>query len=210
MKRLIVKIGLKSKTDNDLLVFAQTIEARMTGNVNYPNATALIADAVTKTNAFLASLTSAATNAVGTVAAKNSARVALEQAMFLLASYVEDHCGNDLAKLQSSGFDARKSPTTHLTITLGSPVDMVLTQQKGGALNLKFKKGENSVALEARTRKATETEWDDSFFCTGTECILAGFTAGEQYEVQTRAIGRSQKKETSETTSWKSEMFWAI
>jgi hypothetical protein len=210
MKRLIAKLAFNSRSDSDALVFGQQLVARMTGNTNFPNSVALVTSLGVAADAFATALQNVSTGTVGTTAAKNAARADLFKAITLLASHVEDNSGTDLAKFQSSGFEARKAPVQHQTVTLGLPVDLMLTQQRGGNLHLKFKKAENSVALEMRHRAVGDDVWSDSCFTSGSECTLTGFVAGTQYEVQTRAIGKSKAKDVSETTSWATEMFWAI
>ena len=210
MKRLRVKLGVSAKSDSVLLVFARQIGARMTGNIHYPNATALVSSVDVHTTAFETALKAVSTNTLGTTASKNAARADLEGALILLASHVEDHCNSDLSILQSSGFEARKDAVQHQTTQLGAVMDLVLTQQKGGVLNIKFKKAENSLALELRTRKVGDVVWNDSVFCSNTESLVTGFAAGVQYEVQTRAFAKSRKDSVAETTNWVTEMFWAI
>ena len=210
MKRLIAKLAFNAKSDSEALLFARQVVARMTGNTNFPNATALVTVLTTKADLFDATLQEVSTGTVGTTAAKNAARNVVQQALVLVASHVEDNSGTDLAKFQSSGFEVRKAPVQHQTTVLGQPVDMVFTQQRGGDLHFKFKKAENSVALEMRHRAIGDDAWSDSSFTSGSECTLTGFAAGTQYEVQTRAIGKSKSKDLSETTQWNTEVFWAI
>jgi hypothetical protein len=210
MKRLIAKLAFNSRSDSDALVFGQQLVARMTGNTSFPNSVALVTSLGAAADAFATALQNVSTGTVGTAAAKNAARADILKAITLLASHVEDNSGTDLAKFQSSGFDARKAPVQHQTVALGLPVDLMLTQQRGGNLVIKFKKAENSVALEMRHRATGDDIWSDSLFTSSNECTLTGFVAGTQYEVQTRAIGKSKSKDLSETTSWDTETFWAI
>jgi hypothetical protein len=209
MKRLKVAVSLGKKTDNDLLVFARHVAKSTTTSGNYPNATLLVDKVVTQTDAYENALQAAQRGGESTVAEKNNRRKSLEDAIILLASHVEDNCGGDLAKLQSSGFTAKKDGSASAA-PLGELNDFDIKQEKGGIFRGKFKRATNSVSTAVRYREVGEEAWSETFYFSGSVFILEEMTPGTEYEVQLQAVGKNNKGYASPTTPWITDTAWAI
>ena len=105
MKKVI--INFRSKTDAQLLTFAQQILQRMTGNDKFlnpdPALTVLEAAVLDFTNKL-----SAMDGNQEHTEQKDQSRAALEKVLRMLGNYVNDHSNDDVAVKLSSGFELSK------------------------------------------------------------------------------------------------------
>ena len=106
--RLQVTLAFTRLPDADLLTKANQVMANMTNNPNFPTPSPALTEVQPLLTAFQTALAAAGDGGKVKTAAKNDAREALVEPLRNLAIYVQQNCGNDLTKLLSSGFEARK------------------------------------------------------------------------------------------------------
>jgi hypothetical protein len=204
-----ISLGLPSRTDPVFLVFLHHIAQSMTGNTGFPNATAILTRLIAATSVYSTAIDTAQRGGQGTLEARKKARATCEKEIKLLASHVEDNSIDDLQKLQTSGFEVRKQGSNQ-PATLGVISNFQLRQIRGGIVIGKFKRAPNSTITEIRFRIVGDIEWSANLFCSSSDFEIIALKPATEYEVNIRAIGKSQKRSTADTTAWITETVIAI
>ena len=106
-----VSLSFARATDGNLVIFGDSVIAKMTGNAEYPSPTPSLASVQTSLTALQNALADAKDGGPAKTAAKNAAREVLLNKLRSLALYVQQECGDDLVALLSSGFEANKALT---------------------------------------------------------------------------------------------------
>jgi hypothetical protein len=176
--------------------------AKMTGNAEYPTPTPTLASVQMALTAFQNALAEAKDGGTAKTAAKNAAREVLVGRVRSLALYVQQTCGDDLAVLLSSGFEAVKSPTP--AGVLPAPDGVTLTQGTlSGSLDLRGRPVPNAGSYEAQktTSIANPNSWEPVGQFTAARMSLDGLTPGTTYWARLRAIGSAGPGAWSEPVS---------
>lgn len=123
------------------------------------------------------------------VSLKNQQREVVAAMARQLASYVESVAGTDLAKLQSSGFDARS--TNRASYQLAQPVIVRVECPVSTLTRLKVPPVTNARALEVRVHNGTEEWFHFGGFKSSRDILIPNRVPGQTYTFQVRAIGGS-------------------
>lgn len=196
MSKIKVKLALNSKSDSDLLTFAEAHVKAMTGNANFTT----LLPAVT---AFEASLT-AYREALGdfntkqqaakqATTVKDTARLALESVLTQRGNYVEltaASAADPQAVIESSGFSVRSAKTppvlpsqvVNLSITAGD---------NAGELDLQWDPvdGASSYNVQTSPDPITATSWVVQSDVTKSKAIITGLASGTKMWARVRAVG---------------------
>ncbi|MEI7731146.1 MAG: fibronectin type III domain-containing protein [Verrucomicrobiota bacterium] len=128
---------------------------------------------------------------------KNNKRAILVTLLRKLAGHVQEHCGDDLALLLSSGFEAVSghSPSTPLP----KPADVRVENGNSGQLKIRVKAIANARCYEVRyaviAAGGTLGPWQmGGLFTSSRDILLDGLTPGTNYSIQVRAVGGSTRK----------------
>jgi len=196
MKKIKVKLLLSSKTDSDLLTFAQAHETAMTGNANFttplPAATAFTTVRAAYATALGAFNTAQAAAKLATQN-KETTRAALETALTGRGNYVEltaNTAADPVAVIESAGFNPRASKTP-----AGIPAQVmnlsVTAGDHDGELNAQWDAVPGARTYEVQTSPDpfTATSWSKTKSVTKSMAVLASFTSGARIWVRVRAIG---------------------
>lgn len=113
MNKRYVKIGLQGLNPADVIIKAQTIVTKMTGNLNYPVPKPPLVDVQAAIDLLTVRQQAVEANGGGTelVALRDLALDALIDIITLLGSYVQTESEGDEEKIISSGFDMKALPT---------------------------------------------------------------------------------------------------
>jgi hypothetical protein len=195
MKKFKVKLDLRSKSDTDVLTFAQSHETAMTGNANFttplPAVTAFTAVRATYATALGVFNTAQAAAKLATQN-KDTARAALETVLTARGNYVEltaNAAADPVAVIESANFSSRAGKTpagvpaevTNLAVTAGD---------HDGELNAQWDPITGAKTYEVQTSPDpfTATSWSKTKSVTKSSAVLTGFTSGARIWVRVRAI----------------------
>ena len=160
--KAIVIVGFKRLTDDGLRTKASHIVTCMTGNTNFPDATALVTAAETADNEFGTALDAAKDGGRTQTAIKNKKRLALEKALKALGLHVQMNCKDDVSILLSSGFDAKKDKQP--AAAPGVPANfMVQAGKTSGTIVLSVnpdKEARVYIFQYAAAPVSSETKWE--------------------------------------------------
>lgn len=195
------KLDLKSKTDSELLGYAQAHITAMTGNANFatpdPDATAFAASVAAFETALNTS-DAAQQTAKEKVALKDAERVLMEQALGQRGNYVENASGGDEAKILSAGFSVR-APAGPPTIP-PVPADLGITMgDHSGEIDLHWtpSKGAKSYIIECAPYD-TPRVWQQVKIATRSSYTVTGLTPGATYAFRVKAIGSAGDSDWSD------------
>ncbi len=175
---------------------AGTVITGLTGNSAFPAPTVDIKAVQDAANGLKAALAAQILGGTAATAEKNKRKEALIVLLRKVKHYVEDNCGDDLAVLLSSGFQAAASTRTRsplaspsiLSIDFGNSTELVL-----GVTPIANARcyDVRSAALGAGN---VPGPWQDAGAFTSSRSItIAGLVPGTTYVFQVRAVGGSTR-----------------
>jgi len=196
MPKVKVKLALSSKSDADLLTFAQAHVTAITGNANFatplPSAANFTA-ALTPYQTALGNFNTAQAAAKLATTNKDTARAALENVLTARGNYVEltaSSAADPAAVVESAGFSTRSpktpagvpDPVTNLSITAGD---------NAGELDLQWDpaNGAKTYDVELNPDPMTATSWIPQSSVTKSKAVVLGLTSGAKMWTRVRAVG---------------------
>ena len=196
MAKIKVKLNLDTKSDANLLTFAQQHQTAMTGNANFttplPSAANFTA-ALTPYQTALANFNSAQAAAKLATTVKDTARAALETMLTARGNYVEltaSSAVDPVAVVESAAFGVKSSggATTvpdmvaNLSITSGD---------NAGELDLQWDpaKGAKTYDIELSPDPVTATSWVAQPSVSKSKAVVLGLTSGAKMWTRVRAVG---------------------
>jgi hypothetical protein len=202
---MIVKaaIGtLKSMSDPELVVTAQTVVTSTTGNPNFAQPMPPLATISTALGAFSVALADAANGGTELTAIKNAKRNELVSLLTQLAAYITLTADGDMAKMLSSGFPYQKpvrnkigklaiSGTPYLTqgTNSGELIATIPPVRGSGSYNW-------SLALASAPDKPLQTAQT-----LGGRATFVGLTPGEEYSLTVNAVGAAGTSDWSDAST---------
>jgi hypothetical protein len=196
MSKIKVKLDLRSKTDNDLLPFAQAHETAMTGNANFTTPLPPAANFTSARAAYAAALGAFNTaQAAAKLATQNkdTARAALEAVLTARGNYVEltaNAAADPVAVIESAGFSSRAAktpasvpdPVGNLSLTAGD---------NAGELDLQWDpaNGAKTYDVQISPDPITATSWLAQPSVTKSKAVILGLTSGAKMWVRVRGVG---------------------
>jgi hypothetical protein len=196
MAKIKVKLALSTKSDADLLTFAQAHVTAMTGNANFttplPSAANFTA-ALTPYQTALAAFNTAQAAAKLATTNKDTARLALENVLTARGNYVEltaSTAADPTAVIESAAFSTRSAKTpagvpamvANLSITAGD---------NAGELDLQWDpvSGAKTYDIELSPDPITPTSWTAKPSVTKSKAVILGLTSGAKMWARVRAVG---------------------
>lgn len=197
-----IKLNLARLSVPQLLVFAQEVNSKMTGNAWFmtPNPTlAALTSSYSAANIAATAAEAAQQTAMQKIIERDNLVLALENLLTQLAAYVENASGGDTAKILSSGFAVRST---------GGPVGQLPAPE-----NMRAEAGSdagqllatwdrvsraNSYELATCTDPVNENGWAHRGSVTRTKFQITGAPSGARCWVRVRAIGSAGPSEWSE------------
>src|SRR2546425_1081637 len=150
-KHIRVLLTFPRQSDHQIVEIAGAVITGMTGNKNYPNPPADLADVQAALTAFTAALAAQPSGGVHATANKNKKRRELVALLRKLASYVQGNCNDEITTLLSSGFQAVS--TARAQSPLPKPVIPLVDNGHSGQLRVDAKKVANARTYDVE--KAT-------------------------------------------------------
>ena len=182
--------------DNDLVVFAQGIESKMTNNPDFTKPTPALAVIQTAINEYSAAIAKAHDGTKQDTAVKNDKKKILAELLAKLAAYVNGVANGDIAKLDGSGIPLTKLPATvgilpapeNFTVTTGDISGVAYLEMK------KVPKAKGYVALYAKSpAPADRKDWQSLLF-TKTKDTVTGLESGKKYLFMVAAASTESSK----------------
>ena len=194
MAQLRVYLGFTNAPDHTLEETTGGILDNLYGNPAFPTPPVTQPALQAGLAAFTAAIAAQAQGGTAATAAKSNQRAALVDLLRQLAGYVQEKCGNNLATLLSSGFDAVS--TNRASVALPRPAILSLDNGNSGQLLAKVTPIANAKCYEVRhaavAAGGAPGPWQSGGLFTNSRSMpLNGLTPGTNYTVQVRAIGGS-------------------
>ena len=194
MSQLRVLLGFTNAPDHSVEETTGSVNDNLYGNPAYPSPPVAQAALQSALGDFDAAIAAQAQGGTAATADKNNKRDALVALLRQLAGYVQENCGNDLAKLLSSGFEAVS--TSRAQSPLDPPVIRALDNGNSGQLLVRVGPVQNAKCYEVRYAApgggGVPGPWQSGGLFTNSRSMpLNGLTPGTNYTVQVRAVGGS-------------------
>ena len=194
MSQLRVHLGFSNAPDHTIEETAGEVLQHLYGNVAFPSPPVPTATLQTALTAFTTAIAAQAAGGPPATANKNNKRDALIALLRQLAGYVQQNCGNNMATLLSSGFDAVS--TNRASVPLDAPHILSIDNGNSGQLLVKVTPIANAKAYEvcyaALAPGGAHGPWQSgSLFTNSRSMPVNDLTPGTNYSFQVRAIGGS-------------------
>jgi len=194
MPRTRVADRLMKQSAEQLVTMAGAVVAGLTNNPAFPAPTVDLKTLQAATDDLNAALVAQAHGGAKATAEKNNKQEALIALLRKVKHYVEDDCGNDVAVLLSSGFQA--APATRIPAPLDNPSILSIDFGNTTELVLKVTRIAHAKCYEARMAVVgagnVPGPWQAAGMFTGSRSMtVAGLVPGTTYMFQVRAIGGS-------------------
>jgi hypothetical protein len=192
--KIRVADGLLKLSTEQLIGTAGAIIIGMTGNPSFPSPPVDMKTMQTAVDDLNAALAAKPNGGPAATAEKNKKREALIGLLRRLRHYVDDHCGNDLSVLLSSGFQA--AVTTRVRSPLANPSILNVRFGNSTELVLKVTPIAHAKCYEVRSA-AVDAEnmpgpWQTVGLFTDSRLMrITGLVPGTTYMLSVRAIGGS-------------------
>ena len=188
--------GLRTQSAERLITTAGTIINGMTGNPSFPSPPVDMKTLQAAVDDLTAALAAQPQGGPAATAEKKSKQEALIVLLRRLRHYVEDHCGNDLSVLLSSGFQA--AVTTRVRSPLANPSILKLGLGDTTELVLRVTPIAHAKCYEVRMAVVgagnTPGPWQAAgLFTNSRSMTINGLTPGTTYMFQVRAVGGSTR-----------------
>jgi hypothetical protein len=193
-----LRIGFGGYSDAEFQAFADSVEAKMLNNPNFPTPQPTMAVVSAAIADFKSALANAKDGGSTKVKIKNQMRAALEAILKQLASYVELVAGDDDAMLSSSGFELSKTPTP--AGPLGPAQNVKVQAVDKGELKLRCKANKLARTYKMAYKQVGETEWTE-IDSTSSRILLTGLQSGKEYVCRVLLVGTSPVRTYSEEVS---------
>ncbi len=192
--QLRVSLGFAEASDHIVEGVAGDVLDNLWGNPNFSSVPFPSTTLAAARNEFLQAMADMAQGGTAATAEKNNKREALLVVLRQLASYVQDNCANDLAKLLSSGFEAVSTSRTREPLV--TPLIKEIVNGNSGQLIVKVTPVKNAKSYEVRIAivapgGATGPFQIAGVFTDSRQMIVEDLTPGTTYMVQVSAIGGS-------------------
>ena len=194
MPHLRVLLGFVTASDHSIEELTGSVLENLYGQPAYPNPPVTKAALQAALAAFTAAIAVQAQGGTAATADKLNKREALVALLRLLAGYVQENCGNNLATLLLSGFEAVS--TNRASVPLEKPAILGVTNGNSGQLLVKATRPANTRLFDARYAlvgpDGTPGPWVSGGLFTNSRAIsLIGLTPGGLYQIQLRGVGGS-------------------
>jgi hypothetical protein len=186
--------GFRLQSAEQLVATGCAIIKGLTGNAAFPAPTVDLKTVQIAVDDLSAALAAQAQVGTAATADKNNKRAALAALLRTLKHYVEDNCGNDLAVLMSSGFQA--AVRTRKRSPLANPSILDIRYGNSAELVLQVTPVAHAKCYEVRSATIgagnAPGPWQAAGLFTNSRSMsFNGLTPGATYVFQVRVIGGS-------------------
>jgi hypothetical protein len=186
-----IKVGLDGLSALDKVAKALYIEGKMTGNLNFPGAAALLLLLVAAREKLELAIAATLDGGKSVTFAKNEAEAELDEVITQLAGYVVSVAGHNEAMILSAGFEVRKQPTPIGPLSAPANLRADLTD-KDGQIKADWDPvhGAHEYEVERNsTDPADPTAWKVVGFTTKSKFLDAGLASGSIHWYRVRVRG---------------------
>ena len=201
--RIRIADRLVRQSAEQLVVTAGAVISGLTNNPAFPAPTVDLNAVQAAADDLKAAAAAQVHGGTAATAEKNNRQEALIKILFKLKHYVEDNCGNDLAILLSSGFQA--AAATRDRSPLANPSILGIDRGNSDELMLKVTPIARAKCYEVRSAVAgngnVARAWQQAGLFTSSRITIANLVPTTTYVFQVRAIGASGNTEWSDPVS---------
>ncbi len=198
---LKLRLDFADMRDNDLDNFAQGVIEQLDGNLDFPVTVPPLADIVTLSNEYSTALTKARNGSKADRIDKKLKKIALINALRLLANDLETKGGGSLAKLSRTGFKVFDT-TVRVSTPPGIPQGLVLLHgpHSGTVLAIcdKVPKVKTYETRYCYGDIGPDTVWIMANSSTSTETLITGLESTKVIWVQKRTFNANGYSEWSD------------
>jgi hypothetical protein len=188
-----IRVALSKQSGKQLVTMAGAVVAGLTNNPAFPAPTVDLTAVQAAADELNAAMVAQAGGGTAATAEKRNKQEALISLLRKLKHYVEDHCGNDIAVLLSSGFQA--ASTNRDRSPLANPSISSIDLGNRGELLLKVSPIARAKCYEAQMAAIgagnAPGSWQGAGIFTSSRITIADLVPGTTYLFQVRAIGAS-------------------
>ena len=193
-QRIRIADRFKRQSAEQLVAMAGAIITGLTNNPAFPAPTVDLKSVQAAADDLNAALAAQAHGGIAATAEKNNKQEALIVLLRKLKHYVEDNCGNDLAVLLSSGFQA--AAATRDRSPLANPSILSIDFGNSAELVLKVTPIARAKCYEVRSAAIgagnVPGSWQTAgLFTAARSMTIANLVPGTTYVFQVRAVGGS-------------------
>ena len=201
--RIRIADRLVRQSAEQLVVTAGAVITGLTNNPAFPAPTVDLNAVQAAADDLKAAVAAQVHGGTAATAEKNNKQEALIKILFKLKHYVEDNCGNDLAILLSSGFQA--AAATRDRSPLANPSILGIDRGNSDELMLKVTPIARAKCYEVRSAVVGagngQGPWQQAGIFTSSRITIANLVPTTTYAFQVRAIGASGNTEWSDPVS---------
>jgi hypothetical protein len=194
-QRVRIADRFKVQSAEQLVTMAGAVINGLTNNPAFPAPTVDLKTAQAAVDDLNAALAAQPHGGAAATAEKNNKQEALIAVLRKLKHYVEDNCGNDLAVLLSSGFQA--ASTTRNRSPLANPSIVSVDLGNSTELVLKVTPIARAKCYEVRMAPVgagnAPAPWQSAGLFTPSRIRIADLVPGTTYVFQVRAVGGSTR-----------------
>ena len=194
---------LKRQSAEQLVTMAGAVISGLTGNPAFPASTVDLKAVQAAADVLKTALVEQAQGGTAATADKNNKQEALIVLLRKVKHYVEDNCGNDLAVLLSSGFQA--AAATRDRSPLANPSILGIDRGKSDELMLKVTPIARAKCYEVRSAVVSAGNvpglWQQAGIFTSSRITIANLVPTTTYVFQVRAVGAAGNTEWSDPVS---------
>ena len=187
-----IKRNFGRRPDGKLIVLCETVIKAMTNNDNFTTPQPPLADLSAALADFIDAVAAAKKGGDEQQTLKEAAKAILAGLLDKEASYVELVADDDVAKLQSSGFELTKVPAP--VGPLGPAKNFQMEAAGKGMLEFSVEKNSNAKGYQFEYRKVDETIWTIEV-STARKLVVQDLERGGEYVGRVLQFGASKIRE---------------
>jgi hypothetical protein len=195
-QKIRIADGLRTQSTERLITTAGAIIKGMTGNPSFPSPPVDLQTIQAAVDDLSEALVAQANGGRAATAEKRNKQEVLIGLLRKLRPYIEEHCGNDLSVLLSSGFQA--AVNTRVRSPLANPSILKVSFGNSTELVLRVTPIAHAKCYEVRSAAVGEENspgpWQAAgMFTNSRSMTIEGLKPGTTYMFQVRAIGGSTR-----------------
>jgi hypothetical protein len=201
--RIRIVGGFGKQSPEQLVIMADSVITGLTNNPAFPAPTVDLNAVQAAADDLKAAVAAQAHGGTAATAEKNNKQEALIKILFKLKHYIEDNCGNDIAVLLSSGFQAAASTRNHSPIA--NPSILGIDRGNSDELMLKVTPIARAKCYEVRSAVVgngnVPGSWQQAGIFTSSRITIGNMVPTTTYMFQVRAVGAAGNTEWSDPVS---------
>ena len=200
MKKILVNLNLKGKSESEKVMYAYSITTLSTGNIHFPNAAPLLPPILAAANALKVAIEQAEGGDVAKVESKKARETELDELLTNYSHYVQANAQNSAEAILSTGLGV-KSAKSSSQPPLAPQALIVKIGNSEGEVVLRWKAVKNKLVYvieqSEEQRDQSFSVWHLSEIVTKNSYVFKGLTSGTNYAFRVYCISAGGKSANS-------------